>query len=107
MILVPYFGSILVDVEDRKPAEKYEQFFIDREEVEKYFHLQSFFNLPIWFAFSSQTFHYATWFWMPVIRIRGHTEWSIAKGYYSVPLTEFKQLASTDSLNKLFLAKAE
>ena len=51
-ILIPNFGFILVDVKDKKSAEKYEKFFVDFEDVEKFLNLQRIFNLPMYYVFS-------------------------------------------------------
>jgi len=105
-ILIPNFGFILVDVKDKKSAEKYDKFFIDSDEVDKYLNLQRIFNLPLWFVISNEDYHYQTWFWIPISKVAktGLFFQSKDKGdmCYSVPISEFIQVSSDDSLERVF-----
>jgi hypothetical protein len=107
LILIPNFGFILVDVKDKKTAEKYEKFFINVEEVEKYINLQRTFNLQSWYVISNEKYHFKTWFWIPITKV-------IKSGFifetkekkdkcYSVPLDEFVQVSDDDSLERVFV----
>jgi len=106
MVLIPNFGFIIVDVKDKEPAVKYEKFFINAEEVEKYVNLQRIFNLQSWYVISSEKYHYRTWFWIPIINIikTGFTfEPKInQKKCYSIPISEFIQVSEDDSLERVF-----
>ena len=105
-LLIPNFGFILIDIKDKKSAEKYEKFFIDSEDVEKYLNLQRIFNLPLWYVISNDNYHYKTWFWIPVsvIAKTGLFFQSKEKGNmcYSVPISEFIQVSYDDSLERVF-----
>ena len=105
-ILIPNFGFILVDVKDKKSAEKYEKFFVDFEDVEKFLNLQRIFNLPMWYVLSNEDYHYRTWFWILISKIAktGLFFQSKEKGNmcYSVPISEFIQVSSDDSLERVF-----
>lgn len=105
-VLIPNFGFILVDVKDKQPAEKYETFFINADEVEKYMNLQRMFNLQCWYVISNEKYHYKTWFWIPITKVvkSGFEFKSKEKGYgcYSVPISEFIQVSDDDSLERVF-----
>ncbi len=108
MILIPGFGFILVDAEYKKLAEKYKNLTLDFEETAQYSNLQRKFNLPVWYALSSEDSDYKTWFWIPVSKVleqRGKVERHTSKvgeDYFSVQLSEFTQIADDDSLDRLF-----
>lgn len=107
LILIPNFGFILVDIKDKISAEKYEKFFINAEEVEKYMNLQRTFNLQSWYVISNERYHFKTWFWIPIAKI-------VKSGFvfepknkrdkcYSVPVSEFVQVSDDDSLERVFV----
>lgn len=107
LILLPNFGFILIDVKDKKSAEKYEKFFINAEEVEKYMNLQRTFNLQSWYVVSNDKYHYKTWFWIPITKV-------VKSGFvfdsktgndkcYSVPISEFVQVSDDDGLDRVFV----
>lgn len=126
MILIPNFGFFLVDVERKTPAEKKDQFFMNAREVNQYLQLQKLFNLHVWYAISNEMMHFGTWYWMPASRIvdigvevvpqneilrrsmRG-AGWAVNEPedrelsgwYYEVPIKEFIQLSTKDSLERL------
>ena len=106
MILIPNFGFILVDIENKEPARKYNKFFIDAEEAIKYSQLQRFFNLQVWYVFSNEKYHFNTWFWIPVSKVlelgREYKSKTNGKGYFSVSLDDLHQVASSDSLDRVF-----
>lgn len=105
MILLPNFGFIFVDVKNKCQAEKYPKFFIETTEVDKYLGMQTTLNTPIWFVISHKSYHYKTWFWIPVSNVgRAGFIFNGSDGveYYSVPIEEFVQVADTDSLERIF-----
>jgi len=105
-VLIPNFGFILVDVKDKKSAKKYDKFFINAEEVEKYLNLQRVFNLQAWYVVSNEDYHYKTWFWIPITNVvkAGFIFKSKEKGdnCYSVPISDFIQVSDDDSLERVF-----
>jgi hypothetical protein len=126
MILIPNFGFFLVDVKRKAPAEKEDQFFMNAREVDQYLQLQRLFNLHVWYAISNEMVHFGTWYWAPVSRIlevgtrlvspnetlhasmRGagfafseSEDTEHGGGYYEVPIKEFIQLSTKDSLERL------
>ena len=105
-VLIPNFGFILVDVKDKRSAEKYEKFFINAEEIEKYMNLQRIFNLQSWYVISSGKYHYKTWFWIPISKVIKTSFTFKPKGEnkecYSIPISEFIQVADDDSLERVF-----
>lgn len=109
MILIPEFGFFLVDVEYRNPHPGFETFAIDVEETIKYSGLQRYFNLRVWYAFSSEKYHFKTWFWAPVSRILeiGKTEKKISREtgreFFAIPIDEFVQVADSDNLARLLI----
>ena len=112
-ILIPNFGFILVDVKDKVSATKYEKFFINVEEIEKYINLQRIFNLQSWYVISNEKYHYKTWFWIPTTKVvksglifkpkdKNKKSWQKTTECYSVPISEFIQVSDTDSLERVF-----
>lgn len=105
-ILIPNFGFILVDVKEKESAEKYDKFFINASEVEKYMNLQRTFNLQSWYVISSEKYHFKTWFWIPISKVMKagfifNTKYG-DRECYSVPISEFIQVSSDDSLERVF-----
>jgi len=110
MILVPHVGFILTDVEYKKPAEKYNVFYIDENEAKQYCKLQNYFNLQVWYVFSHEEYHFNNWFWIPVSKVlelgKSHkNRWGEA--YRSVPLENFVSVSVTDNLGRLFSQTAK
>ncbi len=109
MILIPNLSSIFVDVEYKKIT-KFGTFPIDVQETKKYSALQRFFNIQVWFAFSNETCAYNTWYWIPVTKVleigeTNENKYISSKSkmeFFSVPTTEFTQIATDDSLHRLF-----
>lgn len=105
-VLIPNFGFILVDVKDKKSAIKYQKFFINAEEIEKYMNLQRIFNLQSWYVISNKEYHYKTWFWIPITKVVKtgliFKPRSKNKECYSVPISEFIQVSDDDSLERVF-----
>tara|TARA_Y100000296_G_scaffold79696_1_gene104059 strand:+ start:886 stop:1371 length:486 start_codon:yes stop_codon:yes gene_type:complete len=106
LVLIPNFGFIIVDVKDKEPAVKYEKFFINAEEVEKYVNLQRIFNLQSWYVISSEKYHFRTWFWIPIVNIlKGGFIFEPKDNKdkcYSIPISEFIQVSEDDSLERVF-----
>ena len=106
LILIPNFSFILIDIKDKKSAEKYEKFFIDSDDVEKYLNLQRVFNLQIWYVISNESYHFKTWFWIPMSKVAKTGLFFQSKETgnmcYSVPISEFIQVSSDDSLERVF-----
>jgi len=107
-VLLPNFGFILVDIKDKKSARKYQKFFINAQEVEKYINLQRIFNLQSWYVISNEKYHYKTWFWIPITNVVKTGLLFQPKGKpsssncYSVPLNQFVQVSDDDSLERVF-----
>lgn len=109
MILIPHVGFILVDVEYKLPAEKYDVFNIDTAETEQYCNLQNFFNLQVWYAFANGHDHFKTWHWIPVSKVLeiGKKESKIFSGsrgsYCSISMDKFIQVPhSSGNMGSLF-----
>lgn len=107
-ILIPNFGFILVDIKDKNTAKKYEKFFIGAQEVEKYINLQRIFNMPMWFIISNSSYHYKTWFWMPLTNLMSsgflfNPKEDKERACYSIALSKFIQVSYEDSLERVFV----
>ncbi|HEC77231.1 MAG TPA: hypothetical protein ENI33_08270 [Thermoplasmatales archaeon] len=111
MILVPHVGFILTDVEFKKPAEKYKVFQIDENEAKQYCNLQNYFNLQVWYVFSSEEYHFNTWFWIPVSKVlevgKSYKNKKTGEVYRSVSLEKFITVSATDNLGRLFSQTAK
>lgn len=114
-LLLPNFGSILIDVKNTKPADKHEKFFINPLEVEKYINLQKLINIQCWYVISNEDNHFQTWYWIPMNKIieiikdpkknnafKFKLKADPKKESYSVPISEFIQVSSNDSLSRIF-----
>jgi len=109
MILIPNLSFIFVDVEYKKIS-AFGTFPIDAEEAKKYSALQRYFNVQVWFAVSNEECAYNTWYWIPVSKVleigetkeNKHTSSKSKMEFFSVPVSEFIQIAKDDSLNRLF-----
>ena len=109
MILIPHIGFILVDVEYKLPAEKYEVFQIEVAETKQYCNLQNYFNLQVWYVFTNERDHYKTLHWIPVSKVLeiGEKEKKIFDGprgaYCSIPMDKFIQVPhSSGNMGSLF-----
>lgn len=108
MILLPNLGFIFVDVKYRKIYKNYKTFPLDSLEATKYSSLQRKFNLPIWYVLSNEDVDYKTWFWIPVSKVLEegrNPRFRSAKSnmdFFALPVKEFIQVASDDSLDRLF-----
>ncbi|RMF90484.1 MAG: hypothetical protein D6733_03645 [Methanobacteriota archaeon] len=105
MILVPHVGFIIVDVEYKKPAKKYDVFQIDEEETKQYCNLQNYFNLQVWYVFSSEGDHYNTWHWIPASKVLECGECYTNpnnQNYRAVPISKFVTVSKNDNLGRLF-----
>ncbi len=108
MILLPNLGFIFVDVKYKKINEKYKNFPLDSLETTKYSSLQRKFNLQIWYVLSNENFDYKTWFWIPVSKVLEEGKNPKFKSgisdmdFFAIPVKEFIQVASDDSLDRLF-----
>lgn len=108
MILLPNLGFIFVDVKYKKINETYKTFPLDSLETTKYSSLQRKFNLQVWYVLSNENFDYKTWFWIPVSKVleegknpkfkSGKSEMD----FFAIPVKDFIQVASDDSLDRLF-----
>lgn len=108
MILLPNLGFIFVDVKYRKVNEIHKSFPLDSLETKKYSSLQRKFNLPIWYVISNDDFDYKTWFWIPTSKVfeeGKYTQFTSGKSnmeFFAIPLSNFIQIATDDSLDRLF-----
>jgi hypothetical protein len=107
LILIPNLGFIFVDVKYKKLSKDYKTYPIDTEETKKYSSLQRKFNLNVWFVLSNEDYNYKTWLWIPVSKVfeSGRAIYKSNKsrmGFYAVKSEEFIQLATDDSLDRLF-----
>jgi|SRR3989344_1427589 len=108
MILLPNLGFIFVDVKYKKINETFKTFPLDSLETTKYSGLQRKFNLQMWYVLSNENFDYKTWFWIPVSKVleegknprfkSGKSEMD----FFAIPVKDFIQVASDDSLDRLF-----
>ncbi len=108
MILLPNLGFIFVDVKYRKINKEYRTFPLDSLESKKYSSLQRKFNLSIWYVLSNEDVDYKTWFWIPVSKVLEEGRNPKFKSgisstdFFAVRVTDFIQIASDDSLDRLF-----
>ncbi len=107
MILIPCVGFMLVDVEYKKPAIKYEQFYIDERETKQYCNLRNYFNLQVWYAFSSEVSHFNNWYWIPASKVLELGECftnkkNQARKYRAVSINRFILVSKSDNLGRLF-----
>ena len=106
LILLPNIGLIFVDVKDKSQAEKYNKFFLEATEVDKYLGMQRTFNLQTWFVISNKNYHYKTWFWIPLSEVTrsGFVFETKEKKErcYSIPTESFIQVSDTDNLERIF-----
>ena len=108
MILLPNLGFFFVDVKYRNINKNYKTFPLDSLEATKYSSLQRKFNLPIWYVLSNEDVDYKTWFWIPVSKVleeRRNPRFRSSKSnmdFFAIPVKEFIQIASDDSLDRLF-----
>lgn len=108
MILLPNLGFILVDVKYRRIYKEYKTFTLDSLESTKYSSLQRKFNLPIWYVLSNEDVDFKTWFWIPVSKVLEegrNPRFRSSKSnmdFFAIPVKEFIQIASDDSLDRLF-----
>ena len=108
MILLPNLGFIFVDVKFKKLSQKYKKFPIDAEETQSYSNLQRNFNLQVWYVLSNEDYDYNTWFWIPISRVLeiGKIEKFVSNKsemeFFAIPSSEFIQISSDDSLDRLF-----
>jgi len=107
LILIPSLGLIMVDVKYKNINQKYGDFAIDAKDIKRYSKLQRTFNLPIWFAISSEDVAFNTWFWIPLPKVleEGIPRFQSSKSrmdYYAVPIRHFTQIAFKDSLHRIF-----
>ncbi len=106
IILLPNIGFIITDVEYKPTLEKYEKFPVDVKETKSYINLQKYFNLQVWYVFSSDKSHFNTWYWIPVQKVVETKEIYLSKKdrneYFSVPMSQTIQISKDDSLNRLF-----
>ena len=103
-ILIPNFGFILIDVEHNTPLEKYNKFCVSDPETFRYNNLQKYFNMQVWYAFSNETMHYTTWYFMPTSKVIELRKQYLVKDkhYISLPIESFIQIANTEKITKLF-----
>ena len=107
MVLVPYVGSIFVDIKKKKPAKKYKKFYLDEEETNKLCNLQNFFNLQVWYVLSNDEFyHYDIWYWIPVSKVlevgKLYRQKNGDERYYSVKMENFIRVPTSDNLGRVF-----
>ena len=106
MILIPHVGSILVDVKHKKQTEKRpEEFDINERETKHYCNFQNYFNMQVWYVFSSG--QYTTWHWIPVSKVLELGTLHEIKekeedNYCSVKIKEFLQVKSDENIGRLF-----
>jgi hypothetical protein len=107
MILVPYFGLMMVDVKYKNINTTYNTYPIDINEIKKYSMLQRKFNFPIWFVISNENLGFGTWLWIPVSKVlelgvSAKTSSISQEGFLPVHNEEFIKLSESDSLSRLF-----
>lgn len=101
-ILIPNFGTFLVDVKHKDKLTKYDKFSVKKKEVESYLNLQKFFNLRVWYAISNDSVAYKTWYWMPVWKIQEcGDEYSTNKELIFIEVAKFIQTSFDDTPLKL------
>ena len=113
LVLLPNFGSILVDVKDKPPLEKYKKICLLYKDIIKYKNLQQNFNLQVWFAVSNKQVHYETWYWIPATRAYELSKKFLVKSnqiktfkkkpedYVSIPISEYIQTTMQDNISKV------
>ena len=107
LILVPYFGFMLVDVKYKKLNLKYNSYPVDKDETMKYSYIQRKFNLPVWFVMSNEESAYQNWLWISVAKVielgvESQISTKSNEGFFPIEPKNFTQLADDDSLERLF-----
>ncbi len=107
LILIPNLGFIFVDIKYKKLNPDYKTYPIDSDETKKYSSLQRKFNLNIWYVLSNEDFDYKTWLWIPISKVfeSGRPIFISSKSkmeFFAVEPQEFIQIATDDSLDRLF-----
>jgi hypothetical protein len=103
--LIPIKNKIIaIDVEYKKPLKKYKKFCIEEREVEKYTNLQKKYNIQVYFALSNEEIHYMTWYIIAIDKINRLKKRYLVKKkkYLSLPIQEFKQIATQENITKIF-----
>ena len=106
MILLPYFGFLLVDIKHKKFNKEYPDFLFNSEETEKYAHFRETFGHEVWYAVSDTESDFKEWLWIPslhVMKDRKVKKMKDGEFCYVVPKTDFiKTNSFQDLLNVLF-----
>ncbi len=110
MVLIPHVGFILVDVEYKKPAKKFDAFQIDNKETEQYCNLQNFFNLQVWYIFANEMDHYNDWYWIPASKVLEFAKkenkifhnFKSGGNYCQVSMKKFIQVSHNDNIGRIF-----
>ena len=107
MILLRNFGSILVDVKNKKINPQYKNYCLDEKETKKYSSFQRKFNITIWYAISNEDYDFKTWLWIPVSKVLelGIDTKKSSKSnedFFPMPPENFIQIADNDSIERLF-----
>jgi hypothetical protein len=103
-VFIAHLGFVVIDVEYKVPLEKYNKLCVCAIETEKYMNLQRLFGMQVWFAFSNEKVHYTTWYFISATRVTDLKKRFLVKnkGYVSVPISEFVQVASSEKFTKIF-----
>jgi hypothetical protein len=107
MILLPNFGSIFVDIKNKKINPTFKNYCLDEKESKKYSSFQRKFNLQIWYVISNEDYDFKTWLWIPVSKVLelGIDTCKSSKtneDFFPIPPENFIQIADNDSIERLF-----
>ena len=100
-ILIPNFGSILIDIKDTTPLKKHKKICLDYKEIIKYNNLQKYFNMQVWYIISNNQVHYSTWYCMPASKAIQFKRFLVNNKYLSIPLEEYFQISINEPFYNL------
>ena len=104
MVLIPNFGSILVDVK-YKTKNNFGTITLNEKEIEKFINFNKNFGVHIWFAVSNEESNFSSWHWISaneLDEIELKTNTSTKERFYPVPVQKFYQISGSEGLEKLF-----
>ncbi len=105
LVTIPGIGTIAIDVKDKPLHAVYKNFTVDEAEVQRLIVWQEQFHTSVWFAISSKTSDYQTWYFIlldtiqkvGVLRKRKDT----GEAFWTIKITDCITIGHDDSLRKL------
>lgn len=105
MILIRYFGFLLIEVKHKHPHGEYHSFLVDAEEAEKYARFREHFGHEVWYAISNDSDGFKKWYWLPAKQAINNRERIATKNgdCFAVPMNEFIQTESFSAFAQTLL----